>query len=320
MDTTKLELQAENFISSQLSKYDFLVSKPKYDINGCDLQILDNLESPLKLIRIQSKGRSISSDTNVKIPTEYISDDFVLFIYLVDESKNEELYVFFPKHLKFMNLNEKNLIIYLSKKTYKTKYKDYKFSESTIETLKELLQKSRIKNETSLIIDGFCLDNAIKNTLKTYENIYPEREFNFPDDPIDIIKNIIKCYDKKKLENRILNIYLFTTPYNSIRTKYYDSNELFLDNNKIRIFEMRIDGLVWVEIEDYLKRVINSENIIFVASDRIYLPLLQNLKDENKEVVLVCEKLENGLRNYGFHWGDITYPVGLSLGLSYEEL
>ena len=62
----------------------------------------------------------------------------------------------------------------------------------------------------------------MKSTFKIYKEIYPEKELSYPK-VLDIIKQIVKCYDKLKLENRIINVYLFTTPHNFVETEYYDS-------------------------------------------------------------------------------------------------
>ncbi|WP_131494946.1 hypothetical protein [Flavobacterium sp. MEB061] len=74
-----MEIEAEYYITSLLNKYDFLVSKPMYDKEGCDLQIIDSQMSPSKLLRIQSKGRNFENSTNINIPTKYVDETFVLF-------------------------------------------------------------------------------------------------------------------------------------------------------------------------------------------------------------------------------------------------
>jgi len=319
MDTKKLEIQAENYVSSQLSKFNFLVSKPYYDRDGCDLQILDNPLRPTRLIRVQSKGRSISSDAHVEIPLEYVNDDFVLFVYLIDENYREELYVFFPGQIKTFISNDKKYNIYFYKKNFTEKFSANLFTSEHAENLKDLLSKTKIKEETTVIIDCFCLENSIKSTIDIYKEIYPEKEISFPDF-LQTVKHIIECYDKKKAEGRIINVYLFITPHNFLETSFFDEEELFVEKSKIRIFEMRIDGLISFEIEDFLNRVINSENSILVASDKKYVPLLNDLRNEKKDIALVCEKKDNGLRDYGFKWGDISYPIGLAMGLERHEL
>ncbi len=319
MDTTKLELQAEHFVNSTLSKFEFLISKPQYDKEGCDLQILDNTMHPTRLIRVQSKGRTFDNSTNIEIPKKYVDDDFILFIYLVDNLKNEQLYIFFPEEIRCFSSNSSHYKIFCAKNDFETKYQSNLFDNEKAEQLRSRLLSAKIKNETTVLIDSFCLENALKSTLRIYKEIYPERIFRLPK-TIDIIKNIIYCYDNLNLENRIINVYLFLTPHNFIETTYYTPEELYVGENKIRIFEMRIDGLLSFEIEDFLNRIINSENIILTASDIKYIPLIKQLKNENKNVTLVCEKLDNGLREFGFSWGDISYPIAYSMGLTLNDI
>lgn len=319
MDTSKLAIQAEEFVSSTLSNYGFFVSKPKYDIDGCDLQVLDHPSQPTRLLRIQSKGRALGNNLTVSIPKEYVRDNFILFLYVVDYEKKVTLYLFFPEQVEQFASDEKNYKLYSSKDTFGIKYSDYQFTNDKATELARRLSASKIKEETTVLIDSFCLEKAIRSTIKIYREIYPDKEFVNPS-ILDIIKQILKNYDRNKFEGRIINVYQFLTPHNSNRVIFYKSDDLFFEKGRIRVFEMRIKGIISFEIEDFLKRIIKSENIMLVISDVMYLPLLQELKSENKEIVLVCERVDNGLRDYGFQWGDIAYPIGSSLGLKQHEL
>lgn len=319
MDNTKLEMQAEEYISSTLSRHDFLVSKPKYDVEGCDLQILDHPSRPTRLLRIQSKGRTVKSTLSVDIPKTYVSDNFILFLYIVNNDKSIELYIFFPEQVEQFSSDEKNYTLYSTKGTFETKYFNCRFTNERASELKRRLNASKIKEETTVIIDSFSLERGIRSTIQIYSEIYPERQFSKPNF-LEIIRQILKYYDRNKSDGKTINVYRFLTPQNSNSIVFYKSEDLLVERSKIRIFEMYIDGFIAFEIEDFLRRVINSENILLVTSDVAYLPLLQELKSENKEIVLVCEKIDNGLRDYGFKWGDIAYPVGYSLGLKQHEL
>jgi hypothetical protein len=319
MDTSKLQIQAEDYIKSKLLKHDFWVSKPQYDELGGDLHILDDVNRPTRLLRIQCKGRTLITSTNLRIPKHYLSDNFILFLYLEDKDKNENLYIFFPEEILEFSATKTTYNLYCSHTNFRSKYAKSIFTNDKAIDLRIRLKSAKIKEETTVLIDSFCFENALKGTLNVYEEIYPDRQLSLPN-TLEVIKQVLKCYDRSKSENRIINVYLFLTPYNFIETKFYDSDDLYAGNNKIRLFEMRIDGLISFEIEDFLHRIISSENIILLASDIKYIPLLQELKNENKDVMLVCEKLNNGLRNFGFHWGDIAYPIAFSLGLTSGEI
>ena len=110
----------------------------------------------------------------------------------------------------------------IAKNEFAEKYKSNLFTSNKAEDLRLRLYAAKIKKETTILIDAFCLENAMKSTFKIYKEIYPEKELSYPK-VLDIIKQIVKCYDKLKLENRIINVYLFTTPHNFVETEYYDS-------------------------------------------------------------------------------------------------
>jgi hypothetical protein len=320
MDTTKLEMQAESHVSSLLSKYDFHVSKPQYDKHGGDLHILDDPLSPTRLLRVQSKGRSFDRPTNIKIPKSYVGEHFVLILYLIDEQKDEHLYIFFPEEIIAVFTTQNDTYnLSCSKATFQKEFANYSFTKEKVEELKRRLFAAKIKEETTLLIDSFCLENSIKATIETYNSIYPTKRLA-PPTLLNVIKQVLNSYDKNRLENRIINVYLFLTPHNWIQTDFYSTEDLYINKSKIRIFEMRIDGLVSFEIEDFLKRIINSENILLLASDIKYVPLLQELQKEEKDIVLVCEKLDNAIKNYGFNWGDVVYPIAFAMGLTTAEI
>ena len=80
MDTTHLEYTAEDLISHKLMQAGLLVAKPKFDREGTDLLALLQMADGVKFCRIQCKGRSIKdSNSNIKIPTSYVTNGFVLF-------------------------------------------------------------------------------------------------------------------------------------------------------------------------------------------------------------------------------------------------
>ncbi|KIQ14774.1 hypothetical protein RT99_23450 [Flavobacterium sp. MEB061] len=137
---------------------------------------------------------------------------------------------------------------------------------------------------------------------------------------INVIKEIIKCYDKSERNNKTINVFLFNSLKQNKEITFFKPDELVIHNSKIRIFELNIDGDVTQEIEDYLRRVIDSENIILTINDVSFIPLLERLKDEGKEIVLVCERNDDGIREQGFYWGKIDYPIARALNLSLDEI
>lgn len=105
MDTSTLENIAEDYISHRLQRCGMLVAKPKNDRLGTDLMVFDEINDGVKFCRVQAKGRSFASSgkTNVRIPIDYVTNGFVLFLYLEVSEKEfdseAKLYIFFPQEI-----------------------------------------------------------------------------------------------------------------------------------------------------------------------------------------------------------------------------
>jgi hypothetical protein len=83
MDNKQLELQAEKLIEHKLIKHGLLVTKPSFDKEGTDLLIIKDISQKITpFIKVQCKGRTITSNSNVTIPTKYVEENFVTFLYL----------------------------------------------------------------------------------------------------------------------------------------------------------------------------------------------------------------------------------------------
>jgi hypothetical protein len=54
-DNKPIEIQAENYLKSQLSKFDFNYQEPSYDKNGSDLTIIENRRAKNKVAKCSIK-------------------------------------------------------------------------------------------------------------------------------------------------------------------------------------------------------------------------------------------------------------------------
>ena len=102
MDTSTLENIAESLISHKLQHYKLLVAKPMCDRLGTDLLVFSEISDNVKFCRIQAKGRSFanSKTSNIKIPKEYVTNGFLVFLYLEFNIDDQELYLFFPSDIR----------------------------------------------------------------------------------------------------------------------------------------------------------------------------------------------------------------------------
>lgn len=327
MDNKRLETQAEDFIKSQLSKYDFKVTKPSFDKKGSDLIILDNIDNKYShFLIVQNKGRTISnSNTNVEIPINYIKNNFILFIYTIDDQKNENLFLFFADDILKWKNNDKYYILALSTKLIRDKYFQEKtFNNKLANKIALLLKQTDVKRYTSIIIDGIFLQKAINKTIETYTKIWPEKQFIKPH-MNSVIKNILDSYDRYKTETKTINCYLLLSESfdieNSITLNYKNQSFLTESGNQVRTFINNTNNIIVFEVLDQLNKLINNDNILLVADDILYESTLNELKIRGEEITVIMLNKHNESRmNTTFYWGDIMYPLGISCGLERHEL
>lgn len=327
MDNKHLEEQAENFVKSQLLKYDFKVTKPSFDKKGGDLIILANIEKKnSKFLLVQSKGRTVSDvNTFVKIPIEYVQNNFVLFVYIIDENKEDCLYCFFSEDIKKWNTNKSNYTLTINKKQLKTSYFiDKEFDSKLAIKVNTLLNETEVKKYTSVIIDGIFLQRAIDKTIEIYSGIWPGKKFTKPD-LNSVIKYILDYYDKNKTETKVVNCYVLLSESfdfeSRISINYQNQSFVSNNGNQAKVFINKTDEIISFEVLEQLDRLVNNDNLILVADDRIYEGPLNTLHKMGIEITVVMFNEHNGSDMLvGFNWGDILYPLGLACGLERYEL
>ncbi|CAL2074544.1 hypothetical protein [Tenacibaculum sp. 190524A02b] len=327
MDNKPIEEQAENYLKSQLIKFDFNLAKPSFDKYGSDLIIVDKINAEkTRILIVQSKGRTLKNElfSNVKIPKNYVKKNFILFIYTIDETKEESLFVFNSNDIKEWNLKNDNYILNFNKKKILSSYfSEKKFNKNQAQNLIKILKASEIKNYTSIIIDGIFLDKAIKLTREIYLDIWPDKEFIIPS-LNDVIKNILDYYDRFQGKKKIVNCYLVNSTHFKFQSvEDFNENNTFKTKtgNQVNIFKTKTENIVAFEVLEQIERLINNDNIILVADDRIYEEELYKHKKNGVEMIMVKLNHNSGGNMYtDFRWGDISYPLGISIGLEKYEL
>lgn len=328
MDTKPLQKQAEFYIASELLKYDFKAIEPFFDEEGTDLIVIQNINLKItKFLKIQCKGRNIKNGTSpVTIPISYVDENFVVFLYVIDEDKNNSLYLFMPEQIKEWNVNKQNeYVLTMNKKKISTDYFQSKlFNKDLSEILRKKLNKTETKNYTSVLIDGIFLEKAMDKTMQIYAEIWPEKEFVKPD-LITVLKNILDCYDRHKSEKKIVNCYVFLSESFNLEERIdcslINSNFMTKNGNEAKVFINRTNEIIGFEVLEQLDRLINNDNIVLVANDRIYEADLEKLAEKKVEIIVVKFNQHNDNDMLAaFKWGDIVYPLGLSIGLERNEI
>lgn len=164
MDTTHFAYTAEDLISHKLQKAGLLVVKPKFDRDGADLLVLMNVNDGTKFCRVQCKGRSLlnSISSNVEVLKDYVTEGFLLFLYISDEDEtNSNLFCFFADDIKnnwkLKTHKESSKDFYrlsISKKNYKKNLVSFSLNNTTFYTIKQLIKEVDSHKEfKSMMVD-----------------------------------------------------------------------------------------------------------------------------------------------------------------------
>ena len=179
MDTTHIACTAEDLISYRLQQAELLVTKPKFDREGADLIVFMTVRDGAKFCKVQCKGRSLAkskSSTNIQVFKSYVTDAFVLLLYIDDGFEDKlNLFCFFSDDIKekwkLKKFKESSKDIYrlnISESVFKNANKkgnliEYIFNNSKIEQLKNIIKNSDSKKEIEPLID---LINKQKRLIK----------------------------------------------------------------------------------------------------------------------------------------------------------
>lgn len=324
MDNRPREIGAESYVASELIKHDFKVVKPAFDQKGADLLILEGIEKQFsKFLIVQSKGRSISTPSFIKIDTKYVTEQFILFLYTVDEDKNSSLYLFFPDDIKKWTRVNGKYVLTINKKKLSEEFSANLFTKAHVEQIKAQLLKSPVKKYTSLFIDGIFLEKALKKAIAHYGAIWPDKKFKHPD-LNSIVRDLLNHYDKFNTEMKIVNCYVFLSESFHLETLVdVQENNLSFTNasgDQVNVFINKSNQIIAFEILDQLERLINTENVILVADDITYVNELEELKEQGADIILVrLHEDDESNMIVGFRWGDVMYPLAQSIGLSRSE-
>lgn len=116
MDTKPLETEALNQIKALLGRYGFQYAELNFDEEGADFftvkKVLHESQVYWRCLKSQSKGRDVSQySSNVRIPQSYVTDDFLVFVYVKPEEVDEaNTYLFTAENIR--NTWKENGVVY----------------------------------------------------------------------------------------------------------------------------------------------------------------------------------------------------------------
>ena len=153
-DSSTVEHEAETRIQSELLGYDVLVAKPLWDKRGADLLAMLSVDDGTKFIRIQSKGRTLedSSRPVVKIPTEYVTSHFAVFLYSRHrQSRENRLMLFLPSDLRAWSDSNGHYVLRYTWKQLQKKLAHFVASDERLQLLVELIKTANVPEQFQVI-------------------------------------------------------------------------------------------------------------------------------------------------------------------------
>lgn len=148
-DNKPVELEALDCVKLKIQKIGLNYADLSCDRKGTDLLAYKYVaDDGIKLLKVQSKGRNITNGTsNVKIYQNYVTNDFVCFIYLkTDDMDTDYLYLYFHDdiikwHLKEGQDGEHNQYVLSIGEHFIDNNEYYRFNSKRAHLLDELFEK-----------------------------------------------------------------------------------------------------------------------------------------------------------------------------------
>lgn len=329
MDTKPREMLGLYYIKSDLLKYGFeMHSELSYDVNGADFMITQKIDSnKLHFITVQSKSRTIKRSTNIRIPKKYVTKNFVLFIYLIDEQKNENLFCFFDTDFDIFKEKDSEYTLGVTQSKIQSLKEEYNFDQKKALRINGIFDELKKKKYTTIIIDGIFLEEALRETKKIYTEIWNRKfeEITLKDLVDKIILRFNRFGDNFNAENTNINCYVYISKHHGLEDHIIikdDDDNFETSEPSTNIFINHTKKLVAFEVMENIDRFKQSDNIILIANDIIYEHFLENLDVDTKSIIVARLKIDERPNEMyvKYRWQDISYPIGLALGLKSFEL
>jgi hypothetical protein len=155
VDTKKIEMIAEEAISSALQQAGMLVAKPKFDVDGTDLVVFAEMKDGVKFCRIQCKGRTLDDGgSSIVIPSGYVTNGFIVVVCIL-VGQTQGLYCFFASDIRRWVMTADNEYrLYLSKTKYESELSSYLLDEFKIRLIARVIQAAETAGEFRSLVYG----------------------------------------------------------------------------------------------------------------------------------------------------------------------
>ncbi|MUV04319.1 hypothetical protein GN157_11420 [Flavobacterium rakeshii] len=284
-DNKPLEQEALSCATFKVSKYGYKFSHPNFDKNGGDFFIEEELADGLhKIILCQSKGRNITeNNSNLKIHTNYVKDNFLLFLYLKDDNYDNEdtLFFFTREDIQKWEIRNENYYLNIQKNSLDNSiFASNKFNKTNSEKIADILQninagkKIEYKTITNLntlnsllvlwkTIGSLPDSNLTKLLLEDFDNypyinieqfifllcitIHNEENLEFQNS-IDWAFQYLKFFNDAPPSDYILDFKTQKTTYPSFMVTYNKTYLEYIENEIEKGFKLQMG-----DIEEYFE-------------------------------------------------------------------
>lgn len=186
----------------------------------------------------------------------------------------------------------------------------------------KLLQKVIKKRASiSILIDGIFLNGRVARTYALYQEIFRDRKISNHAEVSGFLQYLQRYFYKfdavKDKQGRIyVEAVIHISAHHSFYDFTFDTDVIFHENYVINVFYIRTRQLICFEITDYIQEN-NLKNVILVADDPAYPPLIETIK--GLEIVYVRE-VHNSHMPPNYSYVDIIEPVATAIGIAIHDL
>lgn len=186
----------------------------------------------------------------------------------------------------------------------------------------KLLQKViKKKASISILIDGIFLNGRVAQTHELYQGIFRDRKISRQAEVSGFVQYLQRYFYKfdavKDKQGKIhVEVVIHISTHHSFYDFSFDTDMIFLENYVINIFYIRTSQLICFEITDYIQEN-DLKNVILVADDPAYPPLLETIK--GLEIMYVRE-VNNSHMPPNYSYVDIIEPIAAAIGIEIFDI
>lgn len=193
-----------------------------------------------------------------------------------------------------------------------------KYRYSYMKFLQKVVKK---RPSISILIDGIFLNGRVTQTAAFYQEIFKDRKISDQAEVsrfVHYLQRYFYKFDvaKDKQDKIYVEVVIYISAHHSFYNFSFDSDLILLENYVINVFYIRTREIICFEITDYMQEN-DLKNVILVADDPAYPPLIESINDLN---IIYVRKLYNSFMPSNYSYVDIIEPIAAAIGIALEDI